>query len=555
MRTTLPLLLGLGFAAAAHAGSVCVEDASIASLRTALDHGDVTSVQLVDAYAARIAALDLVGPRLDAVRALNPDAAEIAAQRDAARRAGAPPSSPLDGIPILIKDNIATGDRQATTAGSVALAGAVATRDAFVARRLRAAGAIILGKTNLSEFANFIAVDMPSGYSSLAGQVLNPYAPTLGENGRPLVDPGGSSSGSAVAVASGFAAAAIGTETSGSLLDPASDNGLVTVKPTVGLISRAGIVPIAASQDTAGPMTRSVEDAALLLGVLTGSDPDDPATSAAAKRGRTDYTRYLKEDALEGARIGIPRDSADKTNNVYYGQLDNGQAAIMEQVIRTLKSLGATLVEANIPTAGQLDAGTGSSIDLPNNNPFSETKGKPEPYPAVLVYEFKHDLNRYLAQYVPGAKVKTLADVIAYNQAQGETAFRYGQDVLIAAGATKGDLSEAAYREARRLDLKLSRKDGIDAYLHQGKLDAILFPAYYGADIAARAGYPSVEVPAGMLKSIKDKPVPNFPFGATFTGPAFSEGKLLGFAYALEQAMKLRMAPPLESSCTPATHP
>jgi amidase len=549
MRIMLPVLLGLGLGSAAHAASFCVEEASIASLRTALDAGQVTSAQLVDAYAARIAALDAAGPRLRAVRALNPDAGEIAAKRDAARRGGKTPLSPLDGIPILIKDNIATGDRQATTAGSVALADAVATRDAFVAQRLRAAGAIILGKTNLSEFANFIAVDMPSGYSSLGGQVLNPYAPSLGDNGRPLVDPGGSSSGSAVAVAAGFAPAAIGTETSGSLLDPASDNGLVTVKPTVGLISRAGIVPIASSQDTAGPLARSVKDAALLLGVLTGVDSDDPATAASAKRARTDYTRYLKADALKGARIGVPRDSADKTNNVYYGPLDEGQAAIMAHVIETLKSLGATIVEANIPTAGQLDAGSGTSIDLPNNNPLSETKGKPEPFPAVLVYEFKHDLNSYLPQYLPGAKVKTLADVIAFNQAQGASALRYGQDVLIAAEATKGDLSDAVYRDSRQLDLKLARKDGIDAYLSRHKLDAILFPAANGADIAARAGYPSVEVPAGMLTKVKDKTVPPFPFGATFTGRAFSEGTLLGYAYAFEQATKARVAPPLEHSC------
>jgi amidase len=553
MRTVLPVLIGLGAAVACQAAPICVEEASIDALRSALDTGRVTSTQLVDAYSARIAAFDQAGPTLNAVRALNPAAKAIAALRDAARRAGEARLGPLDGIPILIKDNIATGDRQATTAGSVALADAVAHRDSFVAKRLRAAGAIILGKTNLTEFANFMADDMPSGYSSLAGQVLNPYGPSLGANGRPLIDPGGSSSGSGVAAASSFAAAAIGTETSGSLLNPASQNGLVTVKPTVGLISRAGIVPISSSQDTAGPMTRSVRDAALLLGVLTGVDPDDPATKAGARRVPTDYTRYLKADALKGARIGVPRNPADKANDVYYALLDEQQAAIMDGVILTLKSLGATIVEASIPTAGDLDAAhdKATGIAIVNTNPLSDGKGETEHYPAVLVYEFKHDLNDYLAHYLPDAKVKSLADIIAFNQAAGERALRYGQDVLLAAQATRGDLSEKSYREARRLDLKAARTDGIDAYLSEHKLDAILFPSSSGADIAARAGYPSVEVPAGFLTQIKGRAVPSFPFGATFTGRAFSEGKLLGYAYAFETATKSRRPPLLGETCVP----
>jgi amidase len=551
VRIVLPVLigLGLGIGAAGHAAPFCVEEASIDSLRAALDAGRVTSLQLVDAYSNRIADLDKEGPRLNSVRALNPDAVAIAAARDAARSAGRAKLGLLDGIPILIKDNISTGDRQTTTAGSLALAAAVARRDAFVAKRLRDAGAIILGKANLTEFANFMAIDMPSGYSSLAGQVLNPYAPTLAQNGRPLVDPGGSSSGSAVAAAASFAAATIGTETSGSLLDPASDNGLVTVKPTVGLISRAGIVPIASSQDTAGPLTRSVRDAAILLGALTGIDPDDQATAAGVRRGFTDYTRFLNPDALRGARIGVPRDPADKANNVFYGPLDDGQRAIMDSVIATLKSLGATIVEANIPTAGIVDEGTGSSIDIANTNPSSDTKGKPEPVPAVLVYEFKHTLNLYLERWVPGAEVKTLADIIAFNQAHADRALRFGQDILLAAEATRGDLAEPAYRAARRLDLKTTRTDGIDFYLRRHQLDAILFPAYFGADIAARAGYPSVSVPAGLLTKVKDQTTPPFPFGATFTGPAFSEPKLLGFAYAFETATKSRRPPPLGPSC------
>ncbi|MGB8841497.1 MAG: amidase family protein [Aliidongia sp.] len=551
MRLALSLLLGLAMSAASPAAPFCVDEASLTDLRGALDAGKVTSSELVDAYAARIAALDKDGPRLNAVRALNPDAASIAAARDAARSSGHGNLSPLDGIPILIKDNISTADRQTTTAGSVALSDAVAERDSFVAKRLRAVGAIILGKTNLTEFANFMAIDMPSGYSSLDGQVLNPYGPSVKGDGRPLVDVGGSSSGSASAAAASLAAATIGTETSGSLLNPASNNGLVTVKPTVGLISRAGIIPISASQDTAGPMTRSVRDAALLLGVLIGVDPDDSATSASAGHFSTDYTKFLKPDALKGARIGVPRDPADKANDVFYGPLDDGQKAVMDGVIATLKSLGATIVEATIPTAGVVDEGTGSSIDVANTNPLSETKGKAESVPTVLVYEFKHDLNQYLAHYMPHGKVKTLADIIAVNQTLGDKALRFGQDILQAAEATRGDLKEPAYRAARRLDLKNSRKDGIDFYLHRHKLDAILFPAYFGADLAARAGYPSVSVPAGFLTKIKDETVPAFPFGATFTGPAFSEGKLLGLAYAFETATKSRTAPALGASCRP----
>jgi amidase len=477
MRPLLSLLIGLGMSTVGQAAPFCVDEASLDNLRAALDAGKVTSIELVDAYAARIAALDKDGPRLNAVRALNPDASSIAAARDAARRAGHGKLSPLDGIPILIKDNISTADRQTTTAGSVALADAIAEHDSFVAKRLRAAGAIILGKANMTEFANFMAIDMPSGYSSLDGQVLNPYAPSVKENGRPLVDVGGSSSGSGSAAAASLAPATIGTETSGSLLSPASKNGLVTVKPTVGLISRAGIIPIAGSQDTAGPMARSVRDAALLLGVLTGVDPDDSATAASAGHFSTNYTKFLKPDALKGARIGVPRDPVDKANDVFYGPLDDGQKAVMERVIATLKSLGATIVEATIPTAGLVDEGTGSSMDIANTNPLSETKGKAEPVPAVLVYEFKHDLNHYLARYMPHGKVKTLADIIALNQTQGDKALRFGQDILLAAEATRGDLKEPAYHAARQLDLKNTRKDGIDFYLRKHRLDAILFPA------------------------------------------------------------------------------
>src|SRR5438552_5755196 len=294
---------------------VCIENASLAELQQALADGRTTASALTRAYLARIEAYDRAGPRLNAVREVNPDALAIAASLD---RVKPNPRQPLAGIPILVKDNIATGDKQHTTAGSLALAEARAVRDAPLVAKLRAAGAVILGKANLTEFANILAIDMPAGYSSLGGQVRNPYAPPLDPKGVPIVPPGGSSAGSAVAVAAGLCAASIGTETSGSLLNPASQNGLVTVKPTVGLISRAGILPISHSQDTAGPMTRTVRDAALLLNVLAARDPLDPATRG--QRRPADYTADLATDAMRGARIGVPSDPADPPNDFYYGK-------------------------------------------------------------------------------------------------------------------------------------------------------------------------------------------------------------------------------------------
>src|SRR5712692_3452272 len=297
-------------------GCMAVENATIAELQRALAEGRTTASALVRAYLARIEAYDRAGPALNAVREVNPDALAIAASLEGVEPS---PDRPLAGIPILLKDNIATGDQQHTTAGSLALAEARGKRDATMVARLRAAGAVVLGKANLTEFANILAIDMPAGYSSLGGQVKNPYAPALDERGVPIVSPGGSSSGSAVAVAAGLCAAAIGTETSGSLLSPATQNGLVTVKPTVGLVSRAGILPIAHSQDTAGPLTRSVRDAAILLNVLAAADPADPATRHLQRPA--DYTEALTEDGLRGARIGVPGDPGDPGNDCYYGRL------------------------------------------------------------------------------------------------------------------------------------------------------------------------------------------------------------------------------------------
>ncbi len=418
------------------------------------------------------------------------------------------------------------------------MAEARAGRDATVVRLLREAGAVILGKANLTEFANILAVDMPAGYSSLGGQVRNPYAPQLDERGVPVVPPGGSSSGSAAAVAAGLAAAAIGTETSGSLLSPACQCGLVTVKPTVGLVSRAGIIPIAHSQDTAGPLTRTVRDAAMLLNVLAAPDPLDPAT--AGLRRPADYTSALDRDGLRGARIGVPSDPADPGNDVYYGPLSPRAAAVMAAAIAAVEDLGATIVRANMPTAGWI-GGPGTEIAILNRNRESRTWLQPVRRPLVFVYELKHDLELYLRDWASETGMRSLADIVAFNEAHADRTLRFGQDVLLAAAATRGDLSEPEYIVGAAVDLRSARTLGLDAYMDQHRLDAVLFPGAAGAAIAAKAGYPSVEVPAGFVGG---DDTPDYPFGATFTGRAWSEPALLRFAYAFEQATKARRPPP-----------
>jgi len=524
---------------------VCVENATIGDLRQALAAGRTTAAALVSAYLARIDAYDRAGPRLGAVREVNPDATAIAATIDrntpAQRRL-------LEGIPLLVKDNIATADAQLTTAGSLALADTRAKRDATVVERLRNAGAVILGKANLTEFANILAIDMPAGYSSLGGQVKNPFAPELDDKGVPIVLPGGSSSGSAVAVAAGLAAAAIGTETSGSLLSTASQNGVVTVKPTVGLVSRAGIIPIAHSQDTAGPLTRTVRDAAVLLNVLAAADPLDPATASLQRPA--DYTSGLDEDGLKGARIGIPSDPADPSNDVYYGPLPPRAAAVMREAIAALEVRGATIVRANIPTEGWI-GGPGTEMAILNRNPESPTKNQPARRPIVFIYELKHDLNLYLRDWVTGTAMQSLADIIAFNAANPERALRFGQDIFLAAEATRGDLSELEYISARQMDLRASRTFGLDAYLDGYRLDAVLFPGTTGAPIAAKAGYPSVQVPAGFVAGSRDKDTPEYPYGATFAGRAWSEPTLMRVAYAFEQATEARRPPPGVPSLEP----
>jgi amidase len=481
-----------------------LEEATIAGMRQAMDADETTAREIVLRTMRRLAAIERSGPCLHALIELNPDALAIADGLDRERELHGP-RGPLHGVPVVLKDNIDTADRMHTSAGTLALAASSPRRDAPIVARLRAAGAVILAKANLTEFANFMATHMPGGYSARGGQTRSPYGP-----GR--LDPGGSSSGSAVAVAAGLCAAAIGTETSGSILFPASANSVVGIKPTIGLASRTGIVPISPSQDTPGPMARSVADAAAVLGVLAGEDADDPATGAAAGRIDADYTRYCVEGGLASARIGVPR-------RVFWDGLAAGQRVLMEEMIVALRREGAVVVDpAEIPTAVQVE------------------------HSDVMLYEFKPALNTYLAALGPGSPVRTLADIIAFNRADRRRCLRYGQTVLVRAERlTSGTLLEPEYLEARARDLRLCRTHGIDTALSVHGLDALLFPGAKGCAIAARAGYPSITIPAGFW----DSPRGRAPFGVTLTGPAWSEGVLIRLAYGLEQATRRREPPPL----------
>ncbi|SFO53851.1 amidase [Bradyrhizobium sp. Ghvi] len=516
-----------------------LEDAPMSDIIEALADGRITATALTRAYLARIAAYDRAGPMLNSVRTLNPDALAIAGKLDGTKPSA---SRPLAGVPILVKDNIATSDQQPTTAGSLALEGARARRDATVIKLLRKAGAVILGKANLTEFSNMFALGMPDGYSSLGGQVKNPYAPTLmDDRGIPVVTPGGSSAGSAVAVAAGLCAASVGTETSGSLLFPAGQNGLVTVKPTVGLISRAGIVPIAHSLDTAGPMTRNVRDAAMLLNVLAAKDPRDPATER--QKRPADYTADLARDALKGARIGVPSDPADPLNDPFYGRLSSEWTKVTTDAINVLEDLGAVIVRAGMPERGWM-SGPGTIMAVLNRNPLSGNKGQAVAQRIVCIYELKRDLNLYLKDWAIDTDMKTISDIVAFNAANAEKAMRFGQDLFLAADLTRGDLREREYKFAVAMDFLSARTRGMDAYMNQHKLDAVLFPGSEGAAIAARAGYPSVMVPCGLVSGVGDKETPDYPLGITFAGRAWSEHKLLRLAYAYEQATNMRKAPP-----------
>ena len=517
-------------------------EATVQQLQHALQTRLITSEQLVEMYLARIEAYDDVGPKLNALLHVNARATTEARQLDALRHPGRA-RSPLYGIPVLLKDNIDTADMP-TTAGSVALEGSIPPDDAFIARKLRAAGAIIIGKATLTEFANFIAIGMPSGYSSLGGFGFNPYEPApdprpapLGSDGRPVMTPGGSSSGSGIGVSANFAAVAIGTETSGSILSPGSANMDVGIKPTVGLVSRDGIIPITADQDTAGPITRTVADAAVLLGVIAGFDPNDAATAACLTPGNcfSDYTQFLDKKALRGARIAVPPLPAANAN----------RQPLMDAAIAALQSQGA-----HVESIPALTPQTPICVARPTGT---------DPCSTVLLYGQKRDLNAYLAA-TPGAPVRTIAEVVAFNAANLPNGGKYGQAIFEAAASldtSPGSADTARYLADLAADRALSRGTLDDVYDGPDNIkgtaddfDAILFNANLGAGIAAKAGYPSITVPGGFLAPVAPITQPT-PSGVTFSGPAFSESTLIGFAYAFEQATKHRVppasAPPLPS--------
>lgn len=470
-------------------------EADIEALQEKLASGEWTSVGLVHFYFEQIARFN---ETVNAVLEVNPDAEFIAATLDAERVKNGPRGS-LHGIPVLIKDNIDTGDHMHTSAGSIALKDSYAEEDAPIVTKLRDAGAIILGKANMTEWANFMSDHMPSGYSSRGGQVQNPYGP-----GK--FDVGGSSAGSGAAVASNFAAIAVGTETSGSILNPASQNNIVGIKPTIGLVSRTGIIPISHSQDTAGPLTRTVRDAAVLLNVLVGEDPRDPVTKLSTYYAAKDYTDFLNLNGLKGKRIGVPRAR-------FYDDLPEDVAKRMEEAFSVMKSLGAEIVDP---------------VEIPESDAEESLN--------VLIYEFKSDLNAYLGNLAPHVPVHTLQELVAFNGLHAEKALRYGQSLFEASEKTSGTLADMEYLQARLKDLEYSQKEGIDRVMKDHGLDALVFHSSWGAGIAAKAGYPSICVPAGFTSEGE-------PVGLTLTARAFEEGKLIEMGYCFEQATHHRTAP------------
>ena len=506
---------GLGVAALAavpkapgKGGGAPLDEATIPGLQEALGRGRQTEPGLVRDYLAAIRRRD---GDLRSVLELNPEARTIAGAL-AKERAAKGPRGPLHGIPVLVKDNLDSADRMKTTAGSLALVDAPAPKqDAFVVQRLREAGAVLLGKTNLSEWANFRSTRSNSGWSGRGGQTRNPYALDR--------DPSGSSSGSAAAVAANLCAVAVGTETNGSIVSPARSCGIVGLKPTVGLVSRSGIIPIAHSMDTAGPMARTVTDAAILLGAMAGVDPRDPATAAAQAHLQPDYTRFLDPDGLKGARIGLAR--------AFFG--DNPRVdALMQRAIATLKAQGAVLVDP---------------AELPPPSAYSEA------YYEVMLYEFKADLEAYLARR--GGPLRTMAELIAWNEAhKAQEMPLFGQEILIRAQA-KGPLTDEVYLKAREKAQRLAGAEGIDAVLDKHKLDALLAPSGPPAALidpvlgnrggfscstpAAVAGYPHLTVPLGFILGL--------PVGLSLFGRAWSEPTLLKLAFAFEQATRARRPP------------
>jgi amidase len=491
------------------------EEATVTALQERMARRELTARALTEACLARIAALDGQGPSLRHVIETNPDALAIAAQLDEERASARGARGPLHGIPVLLKDNVDTADHMTTTAGSLAMAGSIPERDAFLAERLRQAGAILLGKANMSEWANIRSTRSSSGWSARGGQARNPYA--LDRN------PCGSSSGSAAAVSANLAPLAIGTETDGSIVCPSSANGIVGIKPTLGLVSRAGVIPIAHSQDTAGPMARTVRDAAILLSFLTGADPRDGATAASAGHTHPDYASFCVADGLRGARIGVARK--------FFGR-DARVDAIMEEALKAMKAAGAVLVDP---------------VDMSPGSEYESTELE------VLLYELKADLNAYLAA-TPKAPVRTLADVIKFNEENRDVEMPYfGQELFLQA-QEKGGLDSPAYKKALANNQRLSRAEGIDAALKKHDVVALVAPTggpawltdlvsgdhFTGVSSStppAVAGYPAITVPAGFIFGL--------PIGLTFMGGAWSEPALIKLAYAYEQQTRQRKPPRL----------
>ena len=489
-----------------------LDEITIPELQDGMKSGRFTAQALAEKYLERIDSLDKRGPAVNAVIEINPDALSIARDLDRERKAKGP-RGPLHGVPVLIKDNIDTADRMMTTAGSLALVGSKPQKDSFIVQRLRAAGAVILGKTNLSEWANSRSSHSTSGWSGRGGLTRNPYA--LDRN------PCGSSSGTGAGISANFAAAGIGTETDGSIVCPSSANGLAGIKPTVGLLSRSGIIPIAHSQDTPGPMCRTLRDAAILLGVLTGVDPEDEATTASADKSQTDYVQFCDPNGLKGARIGVVRK--------YFG-FNDAVDALMEQSLDALKKQGAILVDpANIETLGKFDDGEGT----------------------VLTYELKADLNAYLAKLGPSAPVRSLADIIDFNERNRQKEMPYFAQDLFLKAQSKGTLAEKEYLDALAKNHQLSRTDGIDAIMEKHHLDALVAPTggpawitdlvtgdhFSGgsSNAAAVAGYPNINVTAGFISDL--------PVGVSFFGQPWSEPTLIKIAYSFEQTTKARRSP------------
>ncbi|MCM3757655.1 amidase family protein [Sporosarcina aquimarina] len=477
------------------------EELTINEIQEAIENGEVTSKELIMYYLHRIAEYDQDGPKINSILEINPDAIFIAEALDHERKVKGV-RGPLHGIPVVLKDNIETNDSMHTSAGTLALENHISSNDAFLVEKLRNAGAVILGKANMTELANGMSNTMWAGYSSRGGQVLNPY-------GDANLFVGGSSSGSAVAVAANFSVLSVGTETDASILSPAIQNSVVGIKPTVGLISRQGIIPFTYSQDTAGPMARTVKDASILLGALVGVDKHDPATHKYEGISRLDYSEFLDLQGLNGAKIGVFK-GGSKT----FYESEEYDAELFEHAIQTLNEEGALVIE---------------DIEIPSYH--REWKRE------VLLSELKHSLENYLSKLPSHLPIHSISELIQFNKRIADRALKYGQNKLEEIVVLPNTLSNPDYLNAKLEDLYFSQY-GIDFALKKYDLDAILFPSYIGSTICAKAAYPSIALPAGYKESGR-------PFGITFAGGAFSEGILIKLAYAFEQATKHRKSPKL----------